>query len=385
MIRTTVCVIGGGVVGTAIALGLARRGVPVSLLEAEPALALGASGTNSGVLHSGFDSTPGELETRLILRSAELRPALLDALGIPVLRCGARMTARTPAECEQLDGLQAGAAANGVPVARDAPDVLRIPGEWVTDPVAYVQALADAAAALGAHIRPGVEASAVARDEHRPGALVVRGPRDERLAECSFAVNAAGLRAEELATASGDSGAVEVYPRKGEFLVFARPPGLPVEIDLPVPDPTTKGVLVFPTVDGMVVAGPTAHDQDDKDDWSVRPAGIAQIQAKIEGRVPGLAGAQPVFAYAGLRPAGRHGTNYVFSPSRSCPGLLHVGAIRSTGLSASLGIAEHVVGLLEGLGLQAGDEVPLPPAGPATPAGRPWWRRAADHRGEAPA
>ena len=60
------------------------------MLEAEPEPGLAASGTNSGILHTGFDSTPGELETRLILRSGELRDAVLDELGVPVLRCGAR-------------------------------------------------------------------------------------------------------------------------------------------------------------------------------------------------------------------------------------------------------------------------------------------------------
>ena len=51
-----VAVIGAGVVGCAVALALARRGVAVALLEAEPDLALAASGTNSGILHTGFDS-----------------------------------------------------------------------------------------------------------------------------------------------------------------------------------------------------------------------------------------------------------------------------------------------------------------------------------------
>src|SRR5256885_5950529 len=87
--RPAVCVIGGGVVGTAITLALARRGVDVVLLEAEEELGLGASGTNSGILHTGFDSPPGTLETRLILRSAALRDDALEKLGVPVDRCGA--------------------------------------------------------------------------------------------------------------------------------------------------------------------------------------------------------------------------------------------------------------------------------------------------------
>jgi glycerol-3-phosphate dehydrogenase len=84
-----VAVVGGGVVGCAVAHALARRGVTVVLLEAEAELALGASGANSGILHTGFDSAPGELETRLILRAAELRKELLGELGVAVWRCGA--------------------------------------------------------------------------------------------------------------------------------------------------------------------------------------------------------------------------------------------------------------------------------------------------------
>ena len=71
METATVCVIGGGVVGAAVTVELARRGAGVMLLEAEEELGLGASGTNSGILHTGFDSPPGTLETRLILRGAE--------------------------------------------------------------------------------------------------------------------------------------------------------------------------------------------------------------------------------------------------------------------------------------------------------------------------
>src|SRR5205807_9253547 len=88
-----VAVVGAGVVGCAVSLALARRGVDVALLEAEPEPGLAASGTNSGILHTGFDSTPGKLETELILASARLRDDVMEALAMPVLRCGALMQA----------------------------------------------------------------------------------------------------------------------------------------------------------------------------------------------------------------------------------------------------------------------------------------------------
>jgi glycerol-3-phosphate dehydrogenase len=339
-------VIGGGVVGTAVALALARRGADTVLLEAEPELGLQASGTNSGILHTGFHSPPEELETQLILRSLELRDEVIDALGIPVLRCGATMRGGAPLA----------AHTNGVAVTTDEDGDLHIPGETITDPVAYTRSLAAAAAACGAEIRTNARVESIART---PGGLELGDGIRARTA-----VNAAGLHADEVARAAGDD-SFEIYPRKGEFFVFDASLD---RILLPVPTERTRGVLVFPTIDGKVVAGPTAHDQLDKHDWSVRPEAWDEITAKARELLPGLE--EPIASYAGLRPAGR-GVNYLIERSRACPPLVHAAAIRSTGLSASLGIAEYVVGLLD---LELPEPRPLPQIAPPH-LDRPWWRR----------
>src|ERR1700726_1560341 len=112
--ETQVAVIGGGAAGGAAAHALTRRGVEPLLLEAESALALGASGANSGILHTGFDSSPGELETRLILRSAQLRDELLGELGVAVWRCGARLQPHGHDELVAVARLAENARANSV-------------------------------------------------------------------------------------------------------------------------------------------------------------------------------------------------------------------------------------------------------------------------------
>jgi glycerol-3-phosphate dehydrogenase len=311
---TDVAVIGGGVVGTAVSLALARRGVETVLLEARDELAGAASGTNSGILHTGFDSPPGELETELILRSAQLRDPVMEALGVPVLRCGA-----------VLDGQM-------------------IPGESITDPVRYTHALAAAATACGAEIRTGTRVT-------------------ERV-PASVTVNCAGLYADEVARLYGDD-SFAIYPRKGEFFVFD---GIALDhILLPVPTRRTKGVLVFPTLDGKVVAGPTAVDQTDKEDWSVRPEALGEVRAKAAELLPAIAEAEPIASWAGLRPAGRN-CNYVIR--RASEDLVNVAAIRSTGLTASLGIAEYVAEMIA----PGAHERPLP-AVTVPPTREPWWRR----------
>jgi glycerol-3-phosphate dehydrogenase len=367
-------VIGAGVVGCATALALARRGVTVALLEAESAPGLAASGTNSGILHTGFDSPPGELETELILRSAMLRDSVLAALDVPVLRCGALMRPAEAAQREPVAELAANARRNRVEVLLRGDGVLEVPGEAVTDPVAYTLALAAAAQRHGAELRAPFRVAAV---DHEDGGLVLQAAGGQ-LVRCRVAVNCAGLEADEVARLAGDD-SFEVYPRKGEFLVFDPPDGELLErILLPVPTKRTKGVLVFPTLDGKVVAGPTAIDQEDKGDWSVRPQARDEILPKAIAIYPPLEDVQPVAAYAGLRPAGR-GLNYLIAPSKACAGLVNVAAIRSTGLTASLAIAERVCMLVGGLGVALGSERPLEPASNSSFAGT-WWRRTAEYR-----
>jgi glycerol-3-phosphate dehydrogenase len=326
---STVAVIGGGVVGTAVTLALARRGIETTLYEARDGLAQAASGTNSGILHTGFDSTPGELETELILRAAVLRDPVIKALSIPIRRCGAIVRGVTPA--------------NGVEVRERADGAIEVPGESITDPVHFTRALAAAAQACGAEIRTSTRVT-------------------ERLD--GLTVNCAGLYADEVAHLYGDD-SFEIYPRKGEFFAFDG-----IELDrilLPTPTRRTKGVLVFPTLDGKVVAGPTAVDQTDKEDWSVRPEALPEVRAKAAELLPAIADAEPIGSWAGLRPAGRD-VNYVIR--QATPQLINVAAIRSTGLTAALGIAEYVADMVA----PGAAEMPLP-AVEVPRSEEPWWHR----------
>jgi glycerol-3-phosphate dehydrogenase len=372
-----VAVVGGGVVGVAVAYALACRGVGAIVLEARDELALEASGTNSGILHMGFDSSPGELETRLIVRAAVLRDDVLAALDVPVLRCGALVRPRDEGDVAKVAALAATARANEVTVALRGDGVLEVPGEAVTDPVAYTLALAAAAVGGGAEVRTGARVEAIGRAGGRLVLSTAAG--DEVVVDA--AVNCAGLHADTVARLLGDD-SFEIYPRKGEFFVFEAPGGRPLErILLPVPTKRTKGVLVFPTIDGRIVAGPTAHDQVDKDDWSVRDEAREEVLPKAVAMLPALEGAEPLAVYAGLRPAGRD-VNYVIGPSPACPQLVNVAAIRSTGLTASLGIGEHVTDLLAQLGVALGPRRSLG-AQPVVAAEAPWWRRTALHQGVA--
>jgi glycerol-3-phosphate dehydrogenase len=365
-------VIGAGVVGCAVARALAESGVQTLLLESAERIGTGASGANSGILHTGFDSRPGELETELILRSAQLRKTALKQLGVAVWRCGARLRADGSEEqLRAVERLAESAQINGVEASLSAPGELLVPGESVTDPIAFTTALADAALNAGATLRLGAPVERLQRAEG--GGVLLDLAAGGRL-RAAVAVNCAGLHADELTNTS----LFEVYPRKGEFLVFEQPSGERLaEILLPVPSAAGKGVLVFPTIDGHVIAGPTGKDRLDKRDWTVEPDAGELILGPARRMFPALEGREPIAAYAGLRPAGR-GVNYAISASPAIEGAIDVAAIRSTGLSASLGIAEHVAALVM---KTAGLEPAAPPASPEMLPYRdveaPWWQLAA--------
>src|ERR1700750_1309773 len=111
-----VAVVGAGVRAAAPAFAFARGGVSTVLLEAEPEPGLAASGTNSGIVHTGFDSRPGELETELILRAAGLRPEVLETLDVPFERRGATLTPRSADDEAVVRELYDNACGNGVEV-----------------------------------------------------------------------------------------------------------------------------------------------------------------------------------------------------------------------------------------------------------------------------
>jgi glycerol-3-phosphate dehydrogenase len=173
-----------------------------------------------------------------------------------------------------------------------------------------------------------------------------------------FLVNAAGLRSDEIDRLVGHDG-FTVTPRRGELIVFdklARP--LLQHIILAVPTGTTKGVLLAPTVFGNILLGPTAEDIRDKSDTSSTSTGLEFLRSEAERMLPQLLRHEVTAVYVGLRAATEH-ADYQLTV-HAAEGYACVAGIRSTGLTASLAIAEHVRDLLgdAGLHLHAKSDVP---------------------------
>ena len=350
---TEAVVIGGGVIGCAVLLELASRGIEAILVEAEPDVGEGASKANSAIIHTGFDAKPGTHEARLLRRSAERWPDLIETLGVPSLACGALMIGRTDEDATRLRDIASGARDLGVEaeivdaawLRREAPYLdpaasvaLHVPGEAIVDPFWLTRAYAEAAIGLGATVRTGQAVTAI---ELGPDAVEIR-LADGATIRATQAFDCAGIRADEVAGLAGDA-TFSLTPRKGQFLVSEHTAGVD-RIVLPIPGPLGKGMLVTPIVFGGVLLGPTAEDGDDKADRSTTEAGRDRILAACRALVPAVAEMDPIRSFAGVRSVSSTG-DYILRPSAVGDRLTIVAGIRSTGISASPGIAEHAVDL----------------------------------------
>jgi glycerol-3-phosphate dehydrogenase len=167
--------------------------------------------------------------------------------------------------------------------------------------------------------------------------------RDE-LIYARWIINAAGLYSDEVNNLFGHED-FTVTPRRGELIVYdklARP--LVNHVLLPVPTATTKGVLISPTVYGNVLLGPTAEDLPDKTATNTSANGLQSLLEKGKKILPQLLEEEVTATYAGLRAATEH-SDYQIA-LHADQKYICVGGIRSTGISASLGIAEYVAELL---------------------------------------
>ena len=355
-----VAIIGAGAVGTAIARELSRYRLNSVLLEAKADVGMGTTKANTAIWHTGFDAKTGTLEAKLLRRSYALMEEFVPEAGVPTEKLGGLLVAWTEDQYQALPSLLERAHNNGVTDVRilSAEEVYRlesnlnagawgglfVPGESLICPFTLPLAFATQAVLNGVTLRLNYPVQGIQQEE---GVTLVQGPDDTL--RCRYLVNAAGLYSDEIDHLFGHYD-FTVTPRRGELIVydkFAR--SLIDHIILPVPTAITKGVLISPTVYGNILLGPTAEDLDDKTNTATSEAGLQTLLEKGRAILPDLMQEEVTATYAGLRAATEHKDYQIrLHADRH---YVCVGGIRSTGVSASLGIAEYVSGLLAEAGL----------------------------------
>ena len=376
-----VAVVGGGVVGCAVLRELSSLGLHCVLCEKGENLVCGASSGNSGTLHTGFDAPLDSLELRCLQRARSLNENFFMEYNIPYRRSGGFIVAWNESDLKTLPELVEKAHKTGVTDATQltASELLQrepnlsskalgavfVPGESLVDPWKIPITLANLALAQGAMILTSCHVTGGKMQGNDWHLSTSKGPIIAKVV-----VNCAGLYGDELESIHGKS-PFTIKPRKGQYAVFDKSAGhLLNSIIFPVPTPKTKGILVFPTIYGNIVVGPTAEDQLDRTNAEIDDTVIESLVNFAHTVVPSLRDHAVIGTYAGLRPATEFKDYCIDCDSEK--GWVTVGGIRSTGLSSCLGIAKHVASFLPSLGFQTSDTTLTPAGMLATAADHNW-------------
>ena len=356
-----IAVIGAGAVGSAIARELSRHKLDIVLLEANSDVGMGTSKASTAIWHTGYDATPGSLESALIKRSYPLLEEFMPEAGIPFERIGGLLIAWTPEQRNTLPSLLKKAHKNGdndvrlisrEEVYQREPHLgegalggMFVPGEGILCTFTIPLACATQAVVNGVTLKLNFRVQSIKTDNN---VHVISNATESIRAR--WVVNAAGLYSDEINNQFGYQN-FKVTPRRGELIVYdklARP--LVNHVLLPVPTAITKGVLISPTVYGNILLGPTAEDLSDKTATNTSEDGLQSLLQKGEKILPKLLDEEVTATYAGLRAATEHSDYQIeLHPEQR---YICVGGIRSTGISASLGIAENIVDLLKEGGVE---------------------------------
>lgn len=357
--RYDVAIVGGGVIGCAIARELSKYRVSVALVERDVEVGLGTSKANSGIIHGGHRAVDGTLKAATEWRGNQLWGRLAEELPFGFKRVGDLTVAFDEADLAVLHetlergrrrgvtGLELWDAAR---LRREEPNLshdmiaaLHAPSAAVVNPYEACFALVESA------VRSGVDLKlehAVEGIDRGANGFVLRTSRGDVAAR--FVVNAAGLFGDAVAHMASAS-APSLRARKGEeYLLDKRLAGFVKRVVFPTPSAASKGILLIPTYDGTLMVGPTAHwtagDGADKHDLDTTAAGAAEVFAGARRLAPGIAEADCIAEFAGLR-AVADGEDFVIGAT-DVPGFVNVIGIQSPGLTAAPAIAEDVVGLL---------------------------------------
>ncbi len=359
-----IIVVGGGAVGLALARAFALRGREVTLLEAERQLASHASSRNSEVIHAGIYYRPWSLKAQLCVRGRALLYEYCQARNVLHRRLGKVIVASGEHQLAELRRLRRVAQDNGVDdlqwldareVERREPEVVADAGLWspstgIIDSHQLVASYKADAVAAGAVVV--TECPVLGGQVAAEGVRVRTGGSDPAEVTCRLLVNAAGLGAQRLATALEGLPRETVPPQhlaKGQYFQLR---GRSPFRHLVYPTPVGGGLGIHVTLDAAGVArfGPDVTWVEHVD-YDFDEARLPAFVAAIQSYYPGLDPNRLVAGYTGIRSKlvgpGQPPADFVIQgPEQLGLPVVNLYGIESPGLTASLAIAEHVVGMI---------------------------------------
>lgn len=359
--RYDVLIIGGGVVGSAIAREMSRYQLKIGVLEKNLDVCYETSGRNSAVVHGGFAYDTGTLKARLCVEGNRMMDQLSEELDFRFQRCGKVLVGNTDEDMETLKRTLKQGEANGarglviIDKERLHELVPAVVGEFamfspysgILDPFNYTIALAENAHDNGVDYYLDHEVTAIERDEDG----VYRLATDKGTFSARWVVNSAGLGCGRISDMLGIKG-YKVIGSKGDYIILDKRTGplLPMPV-YPVPSNTYMGIHVTNTTDGNVIIGPNAETVSDFAYYGVPQENMDYLADSASDLWPCIHKSDYIRNYSGILPkwVDDQGVIQDFRieiRDDLAPRAINLVGIESPGLTAAVPIARYAIGLM---------------------------------------
>lgn len=354
-----IVVVGGGVVGCAIARELSRYDLSIALLEKEYDVAVHTSSRNDGMIHDGFAARPGTKKAAYNVRGNRLWEPLCKELGLSFHRPGSLVVFRSPLSALAYPLMAARARENSVAgwefwsrarLQAEEPNITGeqhgaffLPSAGVLSPYKATVALAENAVQNGVRLVLNCCVSGFSVEQ----AGIHKVHTNRGTLRAGVVVNAAGNWADKIAELAGD-GFFSLHQRRGsELILDSNTAGLQKHI-LGMPSllqlrSKTKGGGLVPTVEGNILVGPTAREIPGREDYATDVSEMRELERhlRINRR---LSLSQVITYFAGVRPC-TYDEDFIVEKSRHVGNLIHAAGIQSPGLASAPAIALDIARL----------------------------------------
>jgi len=366
MDQSNILIIGGGVIGCAIAEAVSKRWQDVFLVEQFPKLGMATSTRNSGVNHSGIYYPKDSLKARFCVEGNRLTYEFCKKHNVSFRHCGKLVVAADAHEVEELAALKKRGEDNGVEGLRliDADEIrrrephikgvaaLHVPSTGIVSAEELVHAYARVATNQGANIVTFARVTSLAPSGEtiRVGLRIgdEEDAQDEAI-EARCVINAAGLYADEVA-AMLENRSWKIYPVRGEYCEVRGPRSSLINnlvYPLPHSDGLSLGVHFTKTLWGTFLLGPTATYVEGKDNYEKNRLPIKDFAESAKTLLPEIEEKDLQLGYSGLRPKlappeHKGIVDFVITRDPKVPQAIHLVGMESPGLTAAPAVAEHV-------------------------------------------
>lgn len=356
-----VCIIGAGVVGSAIARELSRYKLKLCLIEKAEDVATGASKANSGIVHGGYAAKYGTLKGELCIKGNKMYRQLEEELNFGYRETGALVIGFEKEDekkikelydngikvgCDDLEIIYEGRIRELEPhINKNVKVALYAKSVGVASPYEFTIALAENAVQNGVDIRLESEVTAI---EKRETGFAIKTTKGD--ISCKYVINAAGLYSDRIANMVGIDD-FKILPRRGQYILLSKDQGhLVNSVVFQLPTDKGKGILVTTTYHGNFMIGPNAEEVDDKDDVATTMESLEAVIETARKSIPDFDIRRALTTFSGIRAVCNTG-DFIIEEG-SVKGFINVAGIDSPGLTSSPAIAERVTKILQTAGLK---------------------------------